>query len=411
MNESEYWKNRRKQALARALARGPERGGVSQVDADEGYLYRPGQLLLGRGAVDELRSETQSSRVRPVESLNARFEDRGVDLQAWSIPNDVRLMHCSDARTSRRGGRLARRAEPRVRRRVGLPGRSGHRTAHGAGAAVARPDRPHVSRAGPRRARHRSHRSAHPYFADALLDEMADDVDVLDEDHNRYLDTEAGHGTFICGLAQRVAPGLALEQRKVLTPNGFGDDLSVALGVAETTAPVINLSLGRYRRDNRRPRALRAALAALDPSRVVVAAARQQRPQPRFWPAAFHEVIAVAAYDSANGRTADFEQLWPVGRCLRAWSVLAGHLRGRTPWRRQRRSDLLRLGRVERDVVRRPPRRRRDRASGGGSAGQERQGGRRRVPRRSSVTCRTTATGGGTSPRPTCALADVSSAV
>ena len=29
--------------------------------------------------------------MRPVESLNARFEDRGVDLQAWSVPSDVRL--------------------------------------------------------------------------------------------------------------------------------------------------------------------------------------------------------------------------------------------------------------------------------------------------------------------------------
>ncbi|GAA4355155.1 S8 family serine peptidase [Angustibacter luteus] len=331
MNESEYWKNRRKQALARALARGPEGGGVSQVDADEGYLYRPGQLLLGRGAVDELRSETQSSRVRPVESLNARFEDRGVDLQAWSIPSDVRLTALQ--RT------LAPRAEA-VGSHVALNHVFAGEWVYQGGPAT----EPHLAPELPAPGRIDLTSSepvlavldtgvtdpAHPYFADALLDEMADDVDVLDEDHNRYLDTEAGHGTFICGLAQRVAPGLALEQRKVLTPNGFGDDLSVALGVAETTAPVINLSLGGYTRDNRRPRALRAALAALDPSRVVVAAAGNNGHSRRFWPAAFHEVIAVAAYDSANGRTADFSNYGPwVDVCAPGVSLHSSFVDGR----------------------------------------------------------------------------------
>ncbi|WP_426567008.1 S8 family serine peptidase [Angustibacter sp. McL0619] len=312
MNASQDWQRRRADALARALAREPHQGGVAQVDADEGYLFRPGQLLLGRGAVDELRSETQSSRVRPDEELNARFEGRGVDLQAWQIPSDVRLTALQRTlapRVEAVGSHVALNhvfagewvyfggpaSEPSIATGLTIPA-SFNLLSDDPDLAVL-----DTGVTDP----------AHALFAPALLDEMADDIDRLNEDGDRFLDTEAGHGTFICGLAQRVAPNLALEQRKVLTSNGFGDDLTVALGVAETTAPVINLSLGGYTRDNRRPRALRAALSALDPSRVVVAAAGNNGHSRRFWPAAFREVIAVAAYDSANGRTASFSNYGP----------------------------------------------------------------------------------------------------
>jgi subtilisin family serine protease len=312
MNGTHSWQERRSQALDRALRKEPGRGGVAQVDADEGYLYRPGQLLLGRGAVDELRTEVQSSKVQPLEELNARFDDRDVDLQAWSIPSDIRLTA------------LQRTIAPRVEARGShcalnfvFTGEwvyyGGPATSPSLAPALPLPtditltsDRPDLAImdtgvASP----------VHPFIAEILPAPDEDDVDALDEDHNSYLDTEAGHGTFICGLVARAAPGLAMEQRRVLTSNGFGDDLSVALGVAETTAPVINLSLGGYTRDNRRPRALRAALAALDPSRVVVAAAGNNGHSRRFWPAAFHEVIAVGAYESATGRTAEFSNYGP----------------------------------------------------------------------------------------------------
>ena len=85
MNGSPYWQQRRSQALARALAKQPERGGVAQVDADEGYLYRPGQRSR-RGAVDQLRSETSPPGcVRSSPSMPGS-RTGGVDLQAWSVP-------------------------------------------------------------------------------------------------------------------------------------------------------------------------------------------------------------------------------------------------------------------------------------------------------------------------------------
>ncbi len=307
MTAPSSWQDLRRLAFQRAQAKPPLRGGVAQDDVDEGYLFRPGELLLGRGAVDELRAETQSPRVRPDDELNERLARRGVDVQRWTVPDDVKVAHLQRAlegRARARGSHVELNHvftgewvylggpanEPLQADALPVP--------QGISLLSQTPDLAVLDTgvADP----------VHALFAPALLDQQPDDVDLLDEDGNLVLDTEAGHGTFICGLVQRVAPGLALEQRKVLSSSGFGDDLSVALGVAETTAPVINLSLGGYTRRNRPPRALQEALGALDPSRVVVAAAGNNGHDRRFWPAAFERVVAVAAYDSADGSTAEF---------------------------------------------------------------------------------------------------------
>ncbi len=331
MNSNQRWQQRRSQALQRVLTRSAARGGVAQDDVDEGYLYRPGQLLLGRGAVDELRKETRSQRVRPQEEVNARFAERGVDVQCWSLPSEVdapALRRTLEGRVQAKGSHLELNhvftgewvyqggpaTEPSLADGLPVP-QSITLTTKDPVLAVL-----DTGVTDP----------AHALFAQALLDEMADDVDLLDEDGNQVLDTEAGHGTFICGLVQRVAPGLALEQRKVLTSNGFGDDLSVALGVAETTAAVLNLSLGGYTRRNRSPRALEAALSALDPSRVVVAAAGNNGHRRPFWPAAFREVIAVAAYDSADGSPAPFSNYGPwVDVCAPGVDLHSSYVDGR----------------------------------------------------------------------------------
>jgi hypothetical protein len=331
MNASHGWQQRRTQALQRVLARPASRGGVAQVDVDEGYLYRPGQLLLGRGAVDELRNETGSKRVRPQEDVNARFEQRNVDLQCWTVPSDIDLpaLHRTlEDRVRARGSHVELNHvftgewvyqggpadEPFVADSLPVP--------QGIRLVSADPDLAVLDTGVTN--------PAHALFATALLNESADDVDLLDEDANLVLDTEAGHGTFICGLVQRVAPGLALEQRKVLTSNGFGDDLTVALGVAETSAPVLNLSLGGYTRRNARPRALEAALNALDPSRVVVAAAGNNGHSRPFWPAAFSAVLAVAAYDGADMTPASFSNYGPwVDVCAPGVDLHSSYVDGR----------------------------------------------------------------------------------
>ncbi|HTY73219.1 MAG TPA: S8 family serine peptidase [Actinomycetes bacterium] len=127
-----------------------------------------------------------------------------------------------------------------------------------------------------------------------------DDIDVLDADHDGILDTEAGHGTFICGLVAQVAPALRIDPGRVLDPTGIGTDFSVALELLRTEAPVINLSLGCYTAEDRAPLALDGVLGALGPDRVVVAAAGNDATTRPFWPAAFKHVVAVGALDTTD---------------------------------------------------------------------------------------------------------------
>jgi subtilisin family serine protease len=156
-----------------------------------------------------------------------------------------------------------------------------------------------------------------------------DDVDLLDDDHDGWLDDQAGHGAFICGLVHLVSPGLGIDPARVLDSTGFGDDLSVALGLAETSAPVINLSLGGYTQDDNPPLALAQAIAALGRSRIVVAAAGNNHSDRPFWPAALKGVVAVAAYDSLKDAPASFSNFGPwVDVCAPGVGVLSTFVEG-----------------------------------------------------------------------------------
>ncbi len=139
----------------------------------------------------------------------------------------------------------------------------------------------------------------HPGLLAALRADQAD-VDLLDLDGRAGLDTEAGHGTFICGLVRRLAPGLGIAAEQVLTPQGWGDDRTVSVRLATQQLPVINLSLGGYTPDDMPPLALERALHALGRDRVVVAAAGNHGSQRPFWPAASKHVLAVAALDTTG---------------------------------------------------------------------------------------------------------------
>jgi hypothetical protein len=312
MKPSPAWRSRRGQALEREKARADRTGGLGiERDAD-GYLYRPGQLLLAGAAVDELRAEVGRDAVQPDDDVNHRFAQRQVDVQKWVVRGDVhlpRLQETLSRRVTSAGAHVELNHvftgewyyeggpadEPELADTLPIP----------QGVSLSSPT-PSIAVLDTGVTR-----PAHAYFAPVLLNDDGTDVDELDEDGNSYLDTEAGHGTFICGLVQRLVPGLAMEQRKVLNANGFGDDLTVALGVAETSAPVLNLSLGGYTSRDRPPHALQAAINALGPERVVVAAAGHNAKTRRFWPAAFERVIAVSAYDSATGQPAPFSNRGP----------------------------------------------------------------------------------------------------
>lgn len=138
------------------------------------------------------------------------------------------------------------------------------------------------------------------------------ETDMLDEDSNHYLDQQAAHGLFICGLANRIAPELRIDPGKVLHAAGDGDEATIIAGMDRAEGTVINMSLGGFTEDDQPPPALYAAVRRLSAAgKVIVAAAGNSGAEPEFagrpfWPAAFAEVIAVGAYDPANDEPAEF---------------------------------------------------------------------------------------------------------
>ena len=303
MKEKMTWDERRARDLARA--------GVAVLDSDTGALYRPGELLLDPRSIDLLRSETKDARVRSDDECNHRLARAGVDLHRWLIPRDfdlpalqrtlsaqlkrlnrpeccVELNHVLTGEPFYKGGPGG---EPQPCPSPAMPAATA--LAAGAVPALAILD---TGLPLPRP----------PHLVANLVADDGTDVDLLDEDENDELDTEAGHGTFIGGLVQRICGGLAVEQRTVLDSYGFGDDLTVCLGLAEETAPVVNMSLGGYTCHDHPSAALAAAVRARRHDTVVVAAAGNNGSKRPFYPAALPGVVAVAAYDSRSDSPASF---------------------------------------------------------------------------------------------------------
>jgi len=139
------------------------------------------------------------------------------------------------------------------------------------------------------------------------------DGDPLDADANGLLDTQSGHGSFVAGVVHQVAPELVIDPGRVLDSTGVGDDATVTRELLENRAPVVNLSLGGYTEDDRAPTGLGEVIRALARETVLVAAAGNNASDRPFWPAALKGVLAVAAYDSANGsvRRAAFSNYGP----------------------------------------------------------------------------------------------------
>lgn len=168
----------------------------------------------------------------------------------------------------------------------------------------------------------------------ALLSRDNDNVDLLDSDRDGRLDAEAGHGTFIAGLIRRVAPHVGIRMKRVLNPYGFGDDLSVSTGLLDAGTPVLNLSLGGYTLDDRPPPALAGVLHQLGREVVVVAAAGNNHSDRPFWPAAFKQVVAVAALDTTGDTptSTDFSNHgdW-VSVCAPGTSLHSSYVRGGRP--------------------------------------------------------------------------------
>ncbi len=137
-------------------------------------------------------------------------------------------------------------------------------------------------------------------------DDAADDQ-IIGLDGNatgpdKYLDPVAGHGTFIAGLIELLAPGCPIHVRRVLTPLGHvsESDVAAAIHAAMTgkdgaSAPqIIGLSLGGPVLEQ--PFQLRTAIAhARSKGALVVASAGNAGTCAPSYPAALPSVIAVGA--------------------------------------------------------------------------------------------------------------------
>jgi thermitase len=128
-----------------------------------------------------------------------------------------------------------------------------------------------------------------------------DELDVLPAGRDGLLDYQAGHGTFVAGVIQRVAPQAEIHMYRAADSDGFATDHDIAEAVLrahDDGAQIINLSLGARTPDDQPPPATAAAVATVlgesDNRTVFVAAAGNYGDQARVWPAALPGVEAVA---------------------------------------------------------------------------------------------------------------------
>jgi hypothetical protein len=133
-----------------------------------------------------------------------------------------------------------------------------------------------------------------------------EDVDRLDEfPPDGLLDAGAGHGAFVAGVIQQVAPTADVRIHKVVDSDGITTDAAIAERMrraAAEGATIINLSLGTETLDGQAPYALREAVRDVREEGVlVVCAAGNSADTDPVWPAAlaaeFDNVVSVAALD------------------------------------------------------------------------------------------------------------------
>jgi hypothetical protein len=127
----------------------------------------------------------------------------------------------------------------------------------------------------------------------------SEDVADLNADH--WLDPVAGHGTFIAGIIERIAPGCAVEVRKLLGPQGDGKESEIVAAIdaiandRQRPLPAfLNLSFGGYVWEQA-PMLSAAVLNAQQHGIVVVASAGNDSTCRPSFPAAIPGVVSVGA--------------------------------------------------------------------------------------------------------------------
>ena len=159
-------------------------------------------------------------------------------------------------------------------------------------------------RAEDRRHRHRYRRhnrspGVSSISAQGVTAAASANVDVPDLNSDQWLDPAAGHGTFIAGIIERIAPGCAIEVIKLLGPQGEGSESDVvaaieAIADREEPPAFLNLSFGGYVWE-RAPMLSAAVLRAQRRGIVVVASAGNDGTCRPSYPAAIPGVVSVGA--------------------------------------------------------------------------------------------------------------------
>ena len=118
-----------------------------------------------------------------------------------------------------------------------------------------------------------------------------------------YLSLDAGHGTFVTGIVQQIAPEAAIKVYRAVDSDGVGSDVAVACRMIQAVregAQILNLSLGCQTQDDYPPIAMRAAVDWIreweqeHQEVLIVGAAGNYGDTRPCWPAALPGVVSVA---------------------------------------------------------------------------------------------------------------------
>ena len=163
------------------------------------------------------------------------------------------------------------------------------------------------------------------------------------------LDKCAGHGTFVSGVVQQVAPGATVRMYRAIDGDGIGADVDVAIALWQAVqegANIANMSLGTMTPNGAPPLATLVALELIDERTrlhggqevVVVCAAGNTGGEDVVYPAAFSAdarvsvpVVAVAGWPVVGGDA--FSTFGSQITCsTNATAVLSTFVTGRAEW-------------------------------------------------------------------------------
>jgi len=280
----------------------------SIAKAPAGYLYHPGNLLVSVRDQGVVASRLKTLGLTPMVAGITSYMVAHLHVESEkTVPELMAFLRHPDPRS----GRIPLLAPNHI-----LAGAQGHIMAEGGGPydfAVPAPPPEFAKPGEPGRITVGildtglsllRQKPENPFLAGVAVEDPVNDNDRPLS--GGRLNDESGHGTFVTGVVLQQAPRARVVVHKALDNEGFGRETDVRDALIEFVAKekpdILNLSFGGHADHEAPLLALGAAISALDPSIVVVAAAGNQAQSMPFWPAAQKRVIGVGALDRARAR-------------------------------------------------------------------------------------------------------------